>query len=79
MSELSCDTPFIGQIETHDLVRNLHTLNTKQLCPKPPMHNLSSYQKLYWYLGAGGDWYIHVAPFHLIKCEDRLVVFNGHL
>jgi hypothetical protein len=21
MSELSCDTPFIGQIETHDLVR----------------------------------------------------------
>ena len=22
MSELSCDTPFIGQIETHDLVRN---------------------------------------------------------
>ena len=23
MSELSCDTPFIGQIETHDLVRYL--------------------------------------------------------
>ena len=26
MSELSCDTPFIGQIETHDLVRNLQHL-----------------------------------------------------
>ena len=22
MPELSCDTPFIGQIETHDLIRN---------------------------------------------------------
>ena len=28
MSELSCDTPFIGQIETHDLVRNLLLLLT---------------------------------------------------
>ena len=31
MSELSCDTPFIGQIETHDLVRN-HRKPKKWLC-----------------------------------------------
>ena len=32
MSELSCDTPFIGQIETYDLVRNRVFLTSSPKC-----------------------------------------------
>ena len=31
MSELSCDTPFIGQIETHNLVRYLKNLKSREI------------------------------------------------
>ena len=51
MSELSCDTPFIGQIETHDLIRNQHPKHPKRAPRQPQKGGRTSHTRLNLSLG----------------------------